>query len=323
MLHRFGVLLIVFSCACALPSSAQTLITTIPLPSNSYGISVNSTTNRIYVALGYSVGVIDGSTNTVIDTISVPQGAPFVAANMVTGLVYAAGCDYNQNPATCVVTVIDGATDAVITTIPLQGSRGIGIQAITLDPATNRIYVADDNNYRIAEIDGRTNKVIDYIKTGVSETLGLAVDFSTDQILASPSGDVILIINGSNNSAARVQVGAINWNVAANSFTNRAYVTVNATYTGSGYGNTLGVVDLVSLKTISNVVVGTSPFGVCVDYLTNKIFVTSGNGLVEVDGKTNTVTGAASNAGGTYVDVDSVTRLAYVSSNGVVNVVSE
>jgi YVTN family beta-propeller protein len=324
-MHRIGFLLALLSCACVLPSSAQTLVTTIPLPGNSYGISVNSDNNRIYVALGYSVAVIDGTTSTVTDTVSVPQGASFVAANLVTGRVYAAGCDYGQSPVTCGVTVIDGSTNSIVTTIPLIGSRGIGVQAITLDPTTNRIYVADDNGYRIAEISGTSNSVITYIETDSSETLGLAVDFSTDQILASPSGEVIIIINGSNNSASRivVQPGGINWNVAANSFTNRAYVTVNATDTGTGYGDTLGVVDLVSQKAIANIVVGTSPFGVCVDYLTNKILVTSGNGLVEVDGKTNTVTGAASNAGGTYVDVNPVTRLAYVSSNGVVNVVSE
>jgi YVTN family beta-propeller protein len=92
-------------------------------------------------------------------------------------------------------------------------------------------------------------------------------------------------------------------------------------------GATLGVVDLVSLKAIANVTVGGTPFGVCVDYLSNKIFVTvtGGDGRVaEVDGKTNTVTGTVT-LNSDYIDVNPVTRLVYATDTygNAVNVISE
>jgi YVTN family beta-propeller protein len=317
MLHRIGLLLVLLPSACVLPSSAQTLVTTIPVSGQPNGISVNPTTNRIYVTLGTAVDVIDGSTNTVVDTVQTPQGASFIAANIVTGRVYTAGC---SSTGTCGVTVIDGATNAVVATIPLIVRSGIVVQGIAVNPLTNRVYVADDFVYRIAEIDGNTNTVLTYIKTGNSEALGLAVDFATGQILAVPSGGALLVINGSNNAVSPVKVGFLNWDVAANSFTNRAYVTNNG-------GTTLGVVDLVSLKQIANVTIGSVPLGVCVDYLSNKIFVTvmAGDGRVaEVDGTTNAVTGTLT-LNSDYIDVNPVTRLVYATdTNGSsVNVISE
>jgi|CZKJ01.1.fsa_nt_gi YVTN family beta-propeller protein len=317
MPYRVGLLAVLLSCACALPSSAQTLVTTISVSGFPNGVSVNPTNNRIYVSLGTAVDVIDGSTNTVIDTVQTPQGSSVIAANIVTGRVYTAGCSAT---GTCGVTVIDGTTDAVIATIPLIVRSGIGVQGITVNPVTNRIYAADDFVYRVAEIDGNTNAVLTYIKTGNSEMLGLAVDFSTDQILAVPSGGALIVINGADNAVSRLKVGFLNWDVAANSFTNRAYVTNNG-------GATLGVVDLVSLKAIANVTVGGTPFGVCVDYLSNKIFVTvtGGDGRVaEVDGKTNTVTGTVT-LNSDYIDVNPVTRLVYATDTygNAVNVISE
>jgi YVTN family beta-propeller protein len=153
MSRRIGLLLIVLSCACVLPSNAQSVVASITIPNNPEGIAVNPANNRIYVSIGGpSVVVIDGATNTVIDTISVSQGTGFIAANLVTGRVYAAGCNSSQTPA-CGVTVIDGTSNAIISTIPVAGTSGIGVQGIAVDPVTNRIYVADDDNYQVEVIE--------------------------------------------------------------------------------------------------------------------------------------------------------------------------
>lgn len=213
---------------------AQTLVTDITIPGNPEGIAVNPASNRIYVASstanGPGVIVIDGSSNTIIDTILTPLGASFVAVNQATDRVYGGGC--SGEPLTCSVSMIDGSTDKILTTIPVAGTYSIGVQAIAVDPVWNRIYVADDNNYEIEEIDGYTNKAT-YINTGNSETLGIAVDFGTHQILTSPSGGVIEVFNGTTHVHHFVQVGSINQDVAVNSFTHRAYITNNA-------GSTLG-----------------------------------------------------------------------------------
>ena len=221
MLSRFGLLLALLSCACALPLSAQTLVTDITVPGNPFGIAVNPHNNRIYVSLststGPAVGVIDGNTNTVIDTISTPLGSEVVAANLVTDRVYAGGCDFSQNTE-CAVTVIDGTTDQVITTVPVKGTGGVGVQAITVNPVTNQIYVADDMNYSVEVIDGNTNTA-SYINTKKTEMLGLAVDIATNQIVGAPSGGVMDIINGSTDAISYVKVGTINQEVAVNPYT--------------------------------------------------------------------------------------------------------
>lgn len=314
MPYRVGLLLVLLSCAGAFPSRAQSLVTTIPVSGFPYGVAVNPGNNRIYVSLSTAVDVIDGATNTVIDTVQTPQGSTVIAANMVTGRVYTAGC-----ATTCGVTVIDGTTDTVIATIPVKGSSGIGVEGIAVNPVTNRVYVSDNLIYEVEEIDGNSNTVLTYIKTDRTEMLALAVDFSTDQILGAASGEAMIVINGANNAVSRIKVGTINWGMAANSFTSRAYVTNNV-------GNTLGVVNLVNSKVVANVPVGSAPFEVCVDYLSNKIFVTNtGDGTVAVvDGKTNTKIGSVS-ANSNYIDVNPVTRMVYTSSTygNMINVISE
>jgi DNA-binding beta-propeller fold protein YncE len=328
MSYRIGFSLFLVACACVLPSSAQSLVTDIAVPGTPYGIAVNPNNNRIYVSLststGPAIGVIDGSTNTVVDTVATSQGSSLVAVNIATGRVYAAGCNNNQTPA-CGVTVIDGTSDTVIAIIPINGpANGIGVQGIAVNPVTNRIYVSDDLNYELEVIDGNTNTA-SYMNTGKAEMLGLAVDFGTNQILGTPSGDVLDIINGTTHAITRVKVGMINQDVAVNSFTSRAYVTDD-----SGVTNTLGVINLNAQKVIANIPIGTSAFGVSVDYLSNLVFVavqnTDGNGNVtEVDGKTNTVKGTVS-ANAQYVDVNPATRLVYASDNfltSVVHVISE
>jgi DNA-binding beta-propeller fold protein YncE len=321
MKSRIVFLAALLTCACALPLAAQTLVTDITIPGNPNGMAVNPTTNRIYVATGNTsngpaVIVIDGSTNTVIDTIDTPQGASFVAVNKATNRVYDAGCVFGQTE-TCDVTVIDGATDKVIATLPVAGSSGIGVQAIAVDPVWNRIYVADDNNYEIEEINGYTNRTT-YINTGNTETLGLAVDFRTHQIIGAPSGGAIDIYNGTTHGRRLISVGLINQDVAVNSFTHRAYITNDA-------GSTLGVVDLQSSRVV-NVTVGNAPYGVCVDYLSNLIFVANAGDqtVSEVNGTTNTVTGTV-NANSNYLDVNPSTKLVYASDpfGTTVHVISE
>jgi|SRR5579862_782217 len=322
MLYRSNFLVALFSCACLLPANAQTLVTDITVPGTPYGIAVNPTSNRIYVAIpststGPAVSVIDGSTNTVIDNISTPQGASQIAVNIATGRVYVAGC--NNTGQACSITVINGTTDQVILNIPVNGSGGIGVQGIAVNPVTNKIFVSDDENYELEVIDGVTSNST-YVNTGKAEMLGLAVDFGTNQILGAPSGGALDIFNGSTYAETQVRVGTINQDVAVNSFTSIAYVTDNE-------GGTLGVVNLRNLK-VSNIEVGSSPFGVCVDYLSNLIFVAvEGNGtVVAIDGATNRMIGSV-NAPSNNLDVNPATRTVYASSTvpgqNAVHVISE
>jgi DNA-binding beta-propeller fold protein YncE len=251
-------------------------------------------------------------------TVSTPLGSQFIAANLVTDRVYSAGCDFSTT-GVCTVTVIDGTSNTVIATIPLNGSNGIGLQGITIDPIRNVIYVSDDMNYEVAVINGDTNAVT-YINTGNTEMLGLSFDFATNLIVGTPSGAVVDLIAGATHQIKQVPVGTINEDVAVDSFTSRAYVTDNA-------GTTLGVVDLRKGRVVTTIPVGSAPSWVCADYLSNLVFVIVGNSVVVVDGEINKATGsiAFNSSYLSDVDVNPATRLVYVSdlTNSVVHVLTE
>src|SRR2546422_1017949 len=140
-----------------------------------YGIAVNPATNRVYTVYSCSLAVIDGSSSTVINTFSVscPLPSHDVAVNQVTGAIYVSarysievfdgstnariasispGCntpyklDLNSATAkvyvTCVnnnlLSVVDGATNSLVQTIPLDASP----QDVAANLANNETYVA-------------------------------------------------------------------------------------------------------------------------------------------------------------------------------------
>ncbi|HLZ43692.1 MAG TPA: YncE family protein [Candidatus Sulfotelmatobacter sp.] len=326
MLSRCGFVFALFLAA-ALSLAAQSVVATIPVPGSPQGVAANPGNDRIYAALvtsaGYAVSVIDGATNTVLDTVTLTTGALVDAVNVTTGRIYIAGCTYTKTPVTCGVSVLDGNTNAVIATIPINASNGIGLEGIAVNPVTNRIYVSDATNFQVDVIDGVKNAIIANISFGQQQPLGLAVDFGTNEIIAAINGNQMAIMSGVTNTILRrINVGNFNANAAVNSFTSLAYIT-NEDFAPS----TVGVINLKNSTVVANVSTGTNPFGVAVDIFSNLVFVTNeGDGTVAiVNGKTNTKIASVSTPNCTAIDVNPVSRLAYVSDSvdDLVYVISE
>ena len=61
------------------------------------------------------------------------------------------------------VSVISGATNAVISTIPVGSTR----QGVGVNPFTNRIYITNANNNNVSVISGAANAVIATISVGI------------------------------------------------------------------------------------------------------------------------------------------------------------
>src|SRR5205807_588725 len=95
-------------------SAAPVVVTTIPVQSNPFGVGVNASTNRVYVAnlSSNSVSVIDGATNTALNYVPVGRGPFGLAVNSTTNRIYVA------NDESRTVSVIDGATNNVTATVP-------------------------------------------------------------------------------------------------------------------------------------------------------------------------------------------------------------
>jgi len=75
-----------------------------------------------------------------------------LAVNVVTNKIYVSGED---------VAVIDGATNTVIATVPIENPYGIAV-----NPTTNEVYVADIFGNSVSVSNGRANSVVANITLG-------------------------------------------------------------------------------------------------------------------------------------------------------------
>jgi len=173
---------------------------TIPVGTKPIGISVNATTNKIYIANSGSndVTVIDGSSNSVLATITDPNAvAPIaVAMNPATNTIYVANSQSNN------VTVIDGATDSVTATI----SVGTSPSGVDVDSQTNFIYVANAGNAQagdpgnITVINGATKATYPLTDQNAKNPVAVGVNPTTNKIYVANSGsNNVTVIDGAHD----------------------------------------------------------------------------------------------------------------------------
>ena len=146
-----------------LDGTTMALIDTVRILNQGIGTAYNPVTDRIYVVAATgpvdTVQVIDGATLAVVANIEVGASAYDVAVNPLTNRVYVTN---ESDPGS--VSIIDGATNSVITTVFLGFStfpEGLGV-----DPVTNRIYVSHAGVGVMRVIDGVTNTEIGQIFLG-------------------------------------------------------------------------------------------------------------------------------------------------------------
>lgn len=123
-------------------ADTEARITTVALAytfdSRSVGLAVNPVTGRVYVQTGLGgVVIVDGNTNTRVGAVS--ANGEF-AINRRTNKIYVAYRNYNPNNQ---VSVINGATDSLETTFPIQIGQGNDIVVgLAVDEVANRVYLA-------------------------------------------------------------------------------------------------------------------------------------------------------------------------------------
>ncbi len=108
--------------------SSNVAVATIPVGPSPYGVGVDSTTNRVYVANSAgtsnssSISVIDGKTNIVTATVPAPAWAIDVTANPWTRLVYVAEY-YACKSSSCSADPNQNSVLVISETPPDQGSN--------------------------------------------------------------------------------------------------------------------------------------------------------------------------------------------------------
>jgi YVTN family beta-propeller protein len=257
------------------------------------GISLNPSTNKIYVANEFSntVSVVDIPTLKVEKTIGVENFPYAIDSNILNNRVYVTnrgsnsvsvidgstnsilynisvekspvGIAINPNSSWIYVTnldsrsisIIDGITNTVDDTIRLGGEGGIPY-GVAVNPLTNRIYVTDIGSNLIHVIDGQTNKLLSNVSTGM-KPVGIAIDVRSNILyVANYDSDDISVIDGSTNELVKsIPIdGDKPAGITFNPISNKVYVS----NIGSDTVSVLNVSDIDSTRALKNITVNPS-----------------------------------------------------------------
>jgi len=138
--------------------------------------------------------------------------------------------------------------------------------AVAVNPATNIIYVVNQDDNTVAVIDGSTNEVTATITVG-SYPVAVAANPATNRIYVANYGDdtVTLIDASHNNATHTIQVGSGPEQIAIDTVRNKIYVT---NYDDNSVSVIDGATNLTSTATVRN-----GPERLAVNMVTNRIFV--------------------------------------------------
>jgi large repetitive protein len=175
--------------------ATNTVTATISLPSGSTGLAVDTATDTVYAAEPdlSQVSVINGATNAVVTNVSTGAGtAPYhLAVDDTSDTVWIA--DERGS-----LIGIDGATNAVVSDIPLAGTEPY---SVAVNDGENTIYVTDYKNGQVIVLDGSTGTISTLVSVGAYVS-GIDVDQSSGLIYVGSYGvttGTTWVINGGTN----------------------------------------------------------------------------------------------------------------------------
>jgi YVTN family beta-propeller protein len=177
---------------------------------------------------------------------------------------------------------------------------------VAVNPATNKVYVANQLSRRVTVIDGATlNTTPVAVDTGPS---AVAVNPVTNKIyVASWYSNSVTVIDGATNNTTPVPVGSAPAAVAVNQATNKIYVA------NSG-SNNVTVIDGATNGT-ATVAAGSYPQLVAVNPVTNKVYVGNqgSRNVTVIDGATNATTTVPAGSTPYAIAVNPATDKIYVA----------
>lgn len=284
-------------------------VTTIPLPNGGTptAIAVNPVTNMIYIIYaGPHVSAINGATWAVSD-IPYPSGTgpEAVVVNPVTNEIYVANASDSGNGNS--VSVIDGATNTVTTTIALPTlaqPSGLGINTVT-----NTIYTLNVGS-TVSVIDGATNTLTTTITMpGFPESIAVNEVTNTIYIdcgLTDYDAGVAVMDGVTNNVTFLPLTGGVD-QIVVNPITNMIYTDESS----NGVSGTNGSVIVNGATNSVTILLPPNDINLPdVDPSTNEIYGVGGKIL---NGATNMVTAQVPVDGGNNLAINPVTNKVYVT----------
>ena len=261
---------------------SQTVVNTISIgPEAGSGFApsqvvVNPTTNLVYISnlISDSITVMDCESNKVLDNIKIEKIGR-IAINPVTNRIYIVTLNG--------ISVIDGKTNDIITTIPTVRLPG---WPIGVNPTTNSIYVFDRGINSICVIDGKANTIVKTIALNDEDAypVRISVNSITNRIYVTCQNNNVLVIDGKTNRTIDiVKVRGRLLNLVVNPLTNLIYVQSNPL---KDENSCLKVIDGKSNQVINEIKLEGYVGSIDININTNCIYATIGNesefGMVNV-----------------------------------------
>ncbi|MDB4902642.1 MAG: beta-propeller fold lactonase family protein [Mucilaginibacter sp.] len=200
------------------------------------------------------IGLAASGTGNIAAFTAINTGKSPVKATITVMPIPAVGYAYITNSGDGTVSVIDIATNTVVSTITV-GSNPTGVSVST---DNNRVYVSNQNSNSVSAINTSTNKVISTIPVGTNPT-GLVVspDGSWVYVANLNDGTVSVINTKSNTVMSIISVGLLPTGVAISPDGSRIYVT-------NYEDGTVSVINTATNTVVSTISVGSNPFGITV-----------------------------------------------------------
>ena len=263
---------------------------------NPSGVAVNELDGNTYVLNLTTIAVIEGQTNEISDMIDLRFPKPLISDGLIStiglpktimwnpadqnlyvtvepiyrtqdGDRFLCGPMADQPNLPCATLVIDGATNQVINTIPIEG---FDLQDMAFNRNNNQTYVVAGNcifgavigdcarqsRGEVLTIDGLANESSSLAQVGYSPK-GITVDPDNMVYVANQLSDNISIINGSSGSILNnvTLQGGRPIEILYNSFNEQIYVT-------NGFKNSVDVIDGQTNQVIKSIDVGDIPNGI-------------------------------------------------------------
>jgi YVTN family beta-propeller protein len=239
-------------------------------------VAVNAPTNRIYTGMiqGPDAGIVvlDSATLQLLATVPLeipsPNETDVIAVNPTTNRIYVVSSNFVTR-RDVPVTVLDGATNTIIDTIPPLDPDRHGALSIAINPTTNRLYLPHFETDSVAVLDGTTHAVLATVPVGGFPS-SVAVNSTTDRVYVTNARDGTLsVLDGpTNTTLATVPVGARPFYVATNPITNRVYVASN-----DPGGRMLTIVDGATDTVVARLPLPGRPVQLAVNAATSRVYV--------------------------------------------------
>jgi YVTN family beta-propeller protein len=210
-----------------------------------------------------------------------PASARDLIYNPVNNKIYTANTNDQGMPDEHSATIIDGATNTIIKTIPMaKGSREVEVNTVG-----NKVYIANYFADSVTVIDGATDNVIAVMAAGDGPR---AFAFSTKQnkmYCANEMSGTVTVIDGvTNKVVATIKVGSTPRVLCYNPKDDKIYCP------NAGSKN-LSVIDCATDVVVETVTTGNTPRGVDYNEASNTVYCSnySSDNITVIDGTTNKV----------------------------------